>query len=106
MPDTLVSTHMGTQLGVFSRIMMTTLCVLAIWSVSSAMVMYTKRRRPGTAGLPRRPADVRLPRKLAILGGASALVFPQWGVTAAIVLAVDRWVIRRIPRLKAAFGQR
>ena len=29
--DTLVSTHMGTQLGIFSRIFMTLLCVLAIW---------------------------------------------------------------------------
>ena len=104
--DTLVSTHMGTQLGVFSRIMMTSLCVLAIWSVTSAMVMFTKRRRPGTVGLPRRPADVRLPRKLALIAGASAVVFPQWGVTALVVLAVDRWIIRRVPRLRAAFGQR
>ncbi len=29
--DVLVSNHMGTQIGVFSRIMMTMLCVLSIW---------------------------------------------------------------------------
>ena len=34
--DYLVSTHMGTQLGLFSRIFMTLLCVLSIWSVISA----------------------------------------------------------------------
>lgn len=104
--DALVSTHMGTQLGIFTRIMMTTLCVLAICSVSSALVMFTKRRRPGTIGLPRRPADVHLPRRLALIAGAAAVVFPQWGVTALAVLGLDRFVIRRIPRLRAAFGQR
>lgn len=104
--DTLVSTHMGTQLGLFSRILMTALCVLAICSVTSALVMYTKRRRPGTVGLPRRPTDVRLPRKLALIAGVSAVVFPPWAVTALAILGLDRFVIRRVPRLRTAFGQR
>jgi uncharacterized iron-regulated membrane protein len=104
--DTLVSTHMGTQLGIVSRLMMTTLCILAICSISSAMLMYTKRRRPGTTGLPRRPNDVRLPRKLALIVGGAAILFPQWGVSALVVLGFDRFVIRRVPRLRAAFGQR
>jgi uncharacterized iron-regulated membrane protein len=104
--DVLVSTHMGTQLGLFSRVMMTALCVLALFSVGSALAMFRKRRRPGSLGLPRRPADVRLPRKMAVVGIASGVVFPQWGVTALAVLAVDRWVIRRVPRLRTAFGQR
>ena len=59
--DTLVSTHMGTQLGLFSRIFMTLLCMLSIWSVISGFVMFWKRRRPGTLGLPRRPVDVACP---------------------------------------------
>jgi uncharacterized iron-regulated membrane protein len=104
--DTLVSTHMGTQLGIFTRILMTALCVLAICSVSSALVMFTKRRRPGTVGLPRRPADVRLSRKVALVAGLSAVVFPHWGVSALAILGLDRFVIRRVPRLRAAFGQR
>jgi uncharacterized iron-regulated membrane protein len=104
--DTLVSTHMGTQLGIVSRVLMTMLCVLAIWSVTSAAVMYAKRRRPGTAGLPRRPADVHLPRRLAIIAGLTGLVFPQWGVSALVVLGLDRFLVRRVPRLRAAFGQR
>lgn len=104
--DVLVSTHMGTQLGLFSRVMMTALCVLALFSVCSALAMFRKRRRPGTVGLPRRPADVTLPRKLAAVGVAAGVVFPQWGVSALAVLAVDRFVVRRVPRLRAAFGQR
>jgi uncharacterized iron-regulated membrane protein len=104
--DVLVSTHMGTQLGLFSRLLMTALCMLALFSVGSALAMFRKRRRPGTLGLPRRPGDVTLPRKIAAVGIAAGVVFPQWGVTALAVLAVDRFVIRRVPRLRTAFGQR
>jgi uncharacterized iron-regulated membrane protein len=103
--DSLVSTHMGTQLGLIDRIFMTALCVLAIWSVISASVMYTKRRRKGTMGLPRRPVDVKLARGVGIIAITMAIVYPVWGVSAAVVLAFDRFVIRR-SRLRRAFGQR
>ena len=98
--DTLVSTHMGTQLGLFSRIMMTLLCVLALWSVFSASVMFWKRRRPGTLGLPRRPVDVRLARGVAVIAIVMAVLFPIWGVTAAIVLGVRS--VRHSPPAAAA----
>lgn len=103
--DTLVSLHMGTQLGVVSRIMMTLACVLTIWSVISASVMFWKRRRPGTAGLPRRPADVSLVRGMVAVSVVIAVVYPLWGLTALGVLGVDRFIIRRTPRLRRAFGQ-
>lgn len=104
--DLLVSTHMGTQLGLFSRIFMTLLCVLSIWSSVSALVMFAKRRAPGTIGLPRRPADVRLTRRLVASTAVLAVLFPQWGVTALAVLGLDRFVIRRVRPLRVAFGQR
>jgi uncharacterized iron-regulated membrane protein len=104
--DTLVSTHMGTQLGIVSRVLMTALCVLAIWSVCSAMVMFLRRRRPGTAGLPRRPADVKLSRRLSISTVLLGVIFPVWGICAAVVLAIDRFVIRGVGPLRVAFGQR
>lgn len=104
--DVLVSTHMGTQLGLFSRVFMTLLCVLAIWSSISALVMFAKRRRPGTLGLPKRPADVRLSRKVAITGVTLGVLFPQWAASALIVLGADRFLIRRVRPLRLAFGQR
>lgn len=104
--DTLVSTHMGTQLGLFSRIMMTAMCVLAIWSVISASVMYWKRRRKGTLGLPRRPIDVRLAKGVGVIACGLAVMFPLWGVTAMAILALDRFVIRKVRPLRVAFGQR
>lgn len=104
--DTLVSTHMGTQLGVVSRAVMTLVCLAMIWSIISAVIMYTKRRRPGTAGLPRRPMDVRLAWGLVVLLVVIGLVYPLWGVTALLVLGVDRFVIRKVPKLRSTFGQR
>jgi uncharacterized iron-regulated membrane protein len=104
--DVMVSTHMGTQLGVFSRIAMTLACVLALWAVASAAVMYWKRRRPGTVGLPRRPRDLRLANGLLVIALAIAIVYPLWGVSAIAVLLIDRFVIRTVPRLRTTFGQR
>jgi uncharacterized iron-regulated membrane protein len=104
--DTMVSLHMGTQLGLFSRLMMTALCLLSIWSVFSGFVMFWKRRRPGTLGVPRRPVEVRLARRVGVTAMVMAVLFPVWGVTAAAVMAFDRFVIRRTRPLTAAFGQR
>jgi uncharacterized iron-regulated membrane protein len=104
--DSMVSTHMGSQFGVLSRIMMTLLCVLTIWSVFSALMMFRKRRRPGTVGLPRRPVDSSLSKRIVAMAMAMGVVFPLWGACAAMVLAVDRFVIRRNRRLRLAFGQR
>jgi uncharacterized iron-regulated membrane protein len=104
--DTMVSLHMGTQLGLFTRVMMTALCLLSIWSIFSGFVMFWKRRRPGTLGVPRRPVDIRLARRVGITAMIMAVLFPVWGVTAAAVMAFDRFVIRRARPLRTAFGQR
>jgi uncharacterized iron-regulated membrane protein len=104
--DTAVSWHMGTQWGIVTRIFMTLLCVLSIWAVVSGFVMFWKRRRPGTAGLPRRPRDVKFGWGLWAIIGVIAIVYPLWGVTAAVILLLDRFVIRSVPKLRRAFGQR
>jgi uncharacterized iron-regulated membrane protein len=104
--DTMVSVHMGTQWGLIDRIFMTMLCIVAIWSCLTALVMYTKRRRPGTAGLPRRPAQVHLGKGLFVIAVLVGIVYPLWGATAIVILGLDRFVIRKVPRLRAAFGQR
>lgn len=103
--DTLVSTHMGTQLGIVSRIFMTMLCVLSIWSIISGFAMFWKRRRPGTAGLPRRPVDVKLSRNIAIVACVLGIVYPQWAVTALVIVGIDRFVIRKVRPLRTTFGQ-
>lgn len=101
-----IQTHMGTQFGLFTRILMTTGCVLLLWNVGTALVMWNKRRRKGTLGLPRRPVDVRIQRVLGITAVVLAVIYPLWGLSLIFVLLLDRYLIRRRPRLRSAFGMR
>jgi uncharacterized iron-regulated membrane protein len=102
---TLVSIHMGTQFGLIDRIVMTLACVLTIWSILSATVMFLKRRRPGTAGLPRRPREIAMANRLIAIFVVLGIVYPLWGASALIILSLDRFVIRKT-RLRTTFGQR
>lgn len=100
-----IQTHMGTQYGLPTRILMTATCLLVLWNVGTAAVMWNKRRR-GTLGLPRRPADVRLQRILGITALVLAVIYPLWGLTLVAVLLADHYLIRRVPKLRYAFGMR
>lgn len=100
-----VQTHMGTQFGVASRIVMTVSCLLLLWSVFSGLVMFWKRRRGGT-GFPRRPVDARLQRGMIIIAVLLALLYPLWGLSVLVVLLLDTYVIRRIAPLRRAFGMK
>mgnify|MGYP006282705821 CR=1 FL=1 len=104
--DTTVSVHMGTQWGIISRVLMTLTCLLTMWSVISASVMYAKRRRKGTLGLPRRPTEVHLGRGLVVIAVVLSIVYPLWGVSALVILGFDKFIIQRNSRLRPAFGQR
>ncbi|MEI8238940.1 MAG: hypothetical protein WCI22_05925, partial [Actinomycetota bacterium] len=75
------------------RIVMTLLSVGVIWAVISGFVMFWKRRRKGTLGTPRRPVDVKFAKRLTIILCAVAIAFPPFGVTAVIILCVDKFVI-------------
>jgi uncharacterized iron-regulated membrane protein len=101
-----VQTHMGTQFGIISRLIMTFGCVAVLWSIVSALIMFWKRRRPCTAGVPRRPTEIKTARRLFGIFAVLAIVYPLWGMTAAMVMGFDRFVIRRNRRMKVAFGQR
>lgn len=104
--DTTVSLHMGTQWGLFSRILMTLLCLLTVWSIISGGVMYAKRRRKGSLGLPRRPSEVNIGKGLTVTAVVLAIVYPLWGASALIILALDHFVIQKNRRLRPLFGQR
>ena len=99
-----VYTHMGTEFGVIDRIIMTTGALLLLVSIGTSLVMWWIRRPQGRAGLPKRPADPRLPWALALIGLVVALIYPLWGVSVLVVLALDQLVIRRVGRLRSAFG--
>jgi uncharacterized iron-regulated membrane protein len=100
-----VQTHMGTQFGLASRVAMTLACVLVLWAAFSGLVMFAKRRRGGT-GFPRRPVDARLQRGMIVVAVLLALIYPLWGLSALVVLVLDKYVIRKVPPLRRAFGMR
>lgn len=99
-----VLTHMGTQFGVIDRIVMTTGVLLLLVSIGTSAVMWWIRRPGGGAGLPKRPTNPRLPMAMAVIGLVVALVYPLWGVSALIVVTLDRFVVRRSRRLRGTFG--
>lgn len=103
--DYLVSIHMGTQFGLVTRIFMTALCILALFSALSALMMYAKRRRPGTTGLPRRPLSPKLSRGLKGIFVATGIVFPHWFALALVILGLDRLVVQKVQPLRRVFGQ-
>ena len=101
-----INTHMGTQFGLVNRIVMTGGALLLLWMAFTAVVMWWKRRPKGRAGMPRRPADVALPRVLKWSAVGMGLVYPLWALSALAMVGVDRFVIRRVDRLRNTFGMR
>ncbi|MFM8857434.1 MAG: PepSY-associated TM helix domain-containing protein [Actinomycetota bacterium] len=99
-----VQTHMGTQFGLVNRIFLTLVCVLTIWSIVTATVMWLRRRRKGTIGVPRRPADESTYRKVGVVAIVLAVIYPLWGASAALLLGIDRLVrVRRTAAQKISF---
>lgn len=99
-----VQNHMGTQFGIVTRILMTLGCLLLLWNVGTALAMWNARRRKRTLGLPRRPVDVGVQRVLGITALVLGVIYPLWGTSLVAVLMIDRYLIRRHPRLRATFG--
>jgi uncharacterized iron-regulated membrane protein len=83
---------------------MTTGVLLLLTSIGTSFVMWWNRRPSGRAGLPKRPMNPKLPLAMTAIGLVVAVVYPLWGLSALIVVVLDRFVIRRIRRLRSTFG--
>jgi uncharacterized iron-regulated membrane protein len=84
-----VQTHMGTQFGLINRIFLTALCVLVIWNVVTAVVMWNRRRRGGTLGAPRKPVGERTQRSVGIFQLLLSLIYPLWGASLLLVVSLQ-----------------
>jgi uncharacterized iron-regulated membrane protein len=84
-----VQTHMGTQFGLVNRIFLTTICLLVVWNVTTAIVMWNRRRRSGTLGAPRKPVDERTQRSVGVFQLLLSLIYPLWGASLLLVLGVQ-----------------
>ncbi|MGH3873146.1 MAG: PepSY-associated TM helix domain-containing protein [Pseudonocardiaceae bacterium] len=99
-----VLTHMGTQFGVVDRVVMTAGVLLLLVSIGTSAVMWWLRRPGGGTGLPKRPTNPRLPAVLGVISLVVAVVYPLWGVSALVVVVLDRFLVRRVRRLRSVFG--
>jgi uncharacterized iron-regulated membrane protein len=95
-----VSAHEGQLFGWPNQLLgLLTAIGLVLMAVSS-FIMWWRRRAPGTLGAP--PATQAKPRSsfapvatIVML----ALLLPLFGLSAIVVAAVERWILRRIPRV-------
>jgi uncharacterized iron-regulated membrane protein len=84
-----VQTHMGTQFGLVNRVFLTVICLLVVWNVTTATVMWNRRRRAGTLGAPRKPVDERTQRSVGIFQLLLSFIYPLWGASLVLVLGVQ-----------------
>jgi uncharacterized iron-regulated membrane protein len=68
--------------------------------------MFFRRRQPGKSGLPRRPIDAKLSRRITYIAIALGVVFPLLGLSMVFMAMLDHFFIRRVPQLKELFGMR
>ena len=98
-----VQVHMGTQFGIWTRLLMTAGCLVVIWNFTTALFMWNKRRR-GSLGIPRRPSQPRIARPLGIAMLGLGIFYPLWGLSLVAILSFDRFIVQRSARLRSFFG--
>lgn len=108
-----IAMHMGNQLGVLTRISATVACLGVLLSVMTGVLMWWKRRPAGSLGLPgpenpNARADTPKRTIIAVLTAAVILgvLYPVFGVSLLIVLAVEAVISRRGRSQAAANGDR
>jgi len=84
-----VQNHMGTQYGLFTRIVMTLGCVLTIVSFVTSIILWWKRRPKGTTGAPKRQARSSSTAGVGIIALVLAVMYPLWGASLIAVLLID-----------------
>lgn len=97
-----IAMHMGNQFGWLTRISATSACLGVLISVSTGLLMWWKRRPAGRTGLPTRagvPTRGEAPKRLVVVAALAAVtlgvLFPVFGVSLLLVLAVEGVLARR-----------
>jgi uncharacterized iron-regulated membrane protein len=79
-------------------------CLALITLIVTGVWMWWKRRPRGRAGAPARVTSRRTAYGVIAIMAVLGVLFPLAGVTMVAVLALDRLVLRRIPRLARVLG--
>jgi uncharacterized iron-regulated membrane protein len=99
-----ITLHKGTHFGLLNRLAGLIVC-LGIVSISiTGFIMWWKRRPAGKLGAPPLPKDFKMLKWVTVIIVILGIIFPLVGVSLLIVLALDWFVIRRIPTVKQWVG--
>lgn len=97
-----IAMHMGNQYGLLTRITATMACLGVLISVFTGLLMWWKRRPAGNSGLPGRTSTTtaaNTPKRAVIVVAIVAVVlgaiFPVFGVSMLVVLAIEAVLARR-----------
>ena len=97
-----IAMHMGNQFGLLTRILATIACLGVLTSVATGLLMWWIRRPAGRTGLPPRvgvATPAKTPKRVVIVVSAAAVIlgvlFPVFGVSLLLVLAVEAVLARR-----------
>jgi uncharacterized iron-regulated membrane protein len=100
-----IALHEGRRFGLPNQLVNLAVCGgVLLLAVSGPMMWWRRRPRGALATAPRRPRDVRALRGAWVVMLALGAVFPLGGVTMLAVVALDRLIVRRIPRLAKVFA--
>ena len=97
-----IAMHMGNQLGLLTRISATIACLGVLTSVATGLLMWWIRRPAGRTGLPARvgvATRAKTPKRVVVVVSAAAVLlgvlFPVFGISLLLVLAVEAVLARR-----------
>lgn len=98
-----VQIHMGNYFGGPNQILMLLAALGGAALSVTGPIMWLKRRKAGL-GAPEPIASQGTVRSVILLLVIPGLLFPTLGVTALFILAVERFVLRRIPPVRDWLG--
>jgi uncharacterized iron-regulated membrane protein len=100
-----IALHEGRRLGLVNFWATALFCAGVVFMSVTGPLMWWRRRPTGPAvGAPRGRLPLRATPALAVLVAALAVFLPLFGITLAVVLLLDQFVLRRVPTLRAWFN--
>lgn len=97
-----IALHMGTM-GLWSVLANTVVCLSVLFLCVSSVVLWWKRRPAKAARLaaPPMPRELPLWQSAVLVGLAVSMAFPMAGLALLTVLALDIFILSKLPKLRA-----
>jgi uncharacterized iron-regulated membrane protein len=99
-----IALHEGRRFGTTNLVITTVFCLAVIFMCVTGPTMWWRRRPAGrTVGAPRGRLPLRATPVLAVGVVALGVLLPLFGASLAVVLLLDRFVLRRLPATRRWF---